>query len=241
MRRLLLLLLVVTYSGFANAEIDLDNGKKPADLTAPEMSMSASPFKKWYVGGVFGLATMPAFETKPIYDYYASKGYYWDGSSSPLFMEEGKIYLGYRLLEFMDVEGGITTGSTNMALTVSNSAGDHIWSKRDINYTVLSMSALLRPEYGYGHVMFLRLGAHRSQMEIKRTVTGNPANLEVIAIGDHIPEDGTTTDMGTIVGFGFDFRTAKVGAIRLEVNRLNGLGGTKYRKEALNLGYQVNF
>jgi hypothetical protein len=103
------------------------------------------------------------------------------------------------------------------------------------------MSALVRPEYGYGHVMFLRLGAHLSQMDVTRTVTGNPANVEALATGDHIPEDGTSTGMGVLVGFGFDFRTAKVGAIRLEVNRLNGLGGTKYRKEALNLGYQVNF
>ena len=53
--------------------------------------------------------------------------------------------------------------------------------------------------------------------------------------------DGVSRGFGTLFGFGFDFKTGKVGAIRLEVNHYFRLGGTRYEKSALDLGYQVNF
>jgi hypothetical protein len=78
-------------------------------------------------------------------------------------------------------------------------------------------------------------------LEIRKTVTGTAPNLTTVAAGDNMSGDGFSEGVGPLVAFGFDFRTGKAGAIRLEFNRFFMVGGTKYSLDSLNLGYHVNF
>ncbi len=197
--------------------------------------------KKWYFGGALGLADMGGWDAKPNRDYYNSLGYYHTGGSSWLFMAEVKFYGGYRMRDYMDVEMGFAHSETQNSDTFENGT-NIVWSRRKTQAQALHLAALFRPPYdGYGHGLFLKLGGHVSQLQVNRSVTGNPSNLNAIAAGDHIPEDGSSTGFGPLFGFGFDFRTGKVGAIRLAIDHYYRLGGTSHQKDSVNLGYHGSF
>lgn len=174
-------------------------------------------------------------------DYYQSIGYYRDGGSFWNVMIEDKIYAGYRAYDFMDIEAGLSISDVEISETYKNLTGDVIWSKRKVDAQVLYASALLRPEYGYGHMLYFKFGGHFSQLEVTKSVTGSPSNLASIAAGDHMQEDGSSTGFGTLFGVGLDFNVGKIGAIRLERNRLFRIGGTSHIKDALNIGFHANF
>lgn len=222
------------------------------EVAAAEINSSAAPLidevrtippvMKWYAGGGLGFADMNRWwNTQPVDDYYRSQGYFHTGGSFLNLMDEGKIYTGYRLRDYMDVELGYSLSNTKNSDTYQNTSGNTVWSRRELTAHVLYASALFRPPEGYGHLLFLKLGGHLSQLRVSKSVTGNPPNLGVIAAGDHMPEDGTSTGFGSFFGVGLDIRTGKEGAIRLELNRLYRVGGTRLGKDAFNVGYQINF
>jgi len=242
MRKVLLApLLWVVLVASAHAEVDLDSADKPADATSAEGVRIIPAASKWYAGGAVGFADINDwwYSQNAVDDYYRSRGYYHTGGSFWNLMGEGKIYAAYRAREFMDAEFAYTLSDVTLSETYQNGSNT-VWSKRDVTIHALSASALLRPEEGYGHKLYLKLGAHLSQLQISKRVTGSPANLNSIAAGDNMPEDGISTGVGGLIGIGLDIRTGKVGAIRMELNRLYRVGGTSIRKDAFNVGYQVN-
>jgi hypothetical protein len=89
--------------------------------------------------------------------------------------------------------------------------------------------------------LYFKLGGHSSELKVSKTVTGTAANLGTIAAGDRLPYDGVSRGYGTLFGVGFDFKTARFGAVRLEWSQFNKLGGTPYIKRSLNIGYHGFF
>lgn len=242
MRKVLLFpLLWVVLVASAHAEVDLNPAGKPVDAMSTESARPNPAVSKWYIGGAIGIGDINDWwrSQTTVENYYLSKGYYNTGGSFWNLMGEGKVYTAYRAREFMDVEFAYTLSDVTLSETYQN-GGNTIWSKRDVTIHALSASALLRPEEGFGHLLYLKFGGHLSQLQISKRVTGSPANLNTIAAGDNMPEDGISTGVGGLIGIGLDIRTGKVGAIRMELNRLYRVGGTSMRKDAFNLGYQIN-
>ncbi|MDO8990938.1 MAG: hypothetical protein Q7U91_15040 [Sideroxyarcus sp.] len=244
MRKVLLFpLLWAVLVNSACAEVDLGSTEKPVDATSTDGVRTIPAVSKWYAGGAIGFADVYDWwypRSDVVDDYYQSVGYYHTGGSSWPLMREEKLYFAYRMREYMDVEFGYSQSDMKTAETYTSGVNT-VWSKRDITFHALYVSALLRPEEGYGHKFYLKLGGHISQSVISKSVTGNAPNLVAIAAGDRLPEDGTSSGVGGLMGIGVDIRTGKVGAIRLELNRLYRVGGTSICKDAFNLGYQFNF
>ncbi len=258
MRKVLLFpLLWIVFISSAYAEAESNSAAEPVDATSMEVK-TAPAIRKWYAGGAIGLAVLTGGrDTTPASDaYYKTYGYSnrariphgWFGQMFTDLYDavafEGKIYGGYRLLDFLDVELGYTRDNNwySKHEYYNYTTGDHIESSRRIKAQALYLSASLRPfPEGYGHGLYFKLGGHSSELNISNTVTGTPANLNTIAAGDILPDDGTSRGYGSLYGLGYDFRTAKYGAVRLEWSHFNKLGGTSYGKSSVNIGYHGNF
>ena len=97
------------FSCSAFAENDLNDAKMPGDdATAPKEVMTSPRIRKWYAGGTVGIADLDGFQFNDTLaqNYYSSIGYHWTGSSSWLGLKEAQIHVGYRMLEFMNIELG---------------------------------------------------------------------------------------------------------------------------------------
>lgn len=226
---------------FAHAEVDLGQSSKPADAMSAEGDRVVPVPSKWYAGFTVGIGRLAGWDMRPVDSYYRSVGYEnWDESMSDKALRELKIYAANRVRDTLDVEFGYSYagnwGGDNWSKYRSGS--NQVISTRRINIHVLSVSALFRPSAGK---LYFRGGVHASEIAIRKTVTGNPANLNAIASGDQMYGDGVSHGFGPLVGLGFDFKTGKVGAIRAELNHQFRLGGTRYEKSAVNLGYHFNF
>lgn len=245
MRKMLLFpLLWVVLVASAHAEVDLGQISKPADAMLAEGDRGISAPSKWYAGFTVGFGRLAGWSTESVDSYYQSIGYHNRGQSmGDKALEEVKIYAARRLRDSLDVELSYTYATNWNGVNWSKYSSWSGWpnneivSERRFIAQVLSLSALLRPFEGK---LFFRGGLHASEFEIRKTVTGTPANLNAIAAGDQMYGDGVSRGFGTLVGLGFDFRTGKAGAIRLELNHHFRLGGTSYEKTALNLGYSFN-
>lgn len=243
MRKFLLSVFVVLVtSGSACAEVDPNTAAKSVDTTSTEGVRIIPAASKWYVGFNLGFGRLAGWSMGSVNSYYQSVGYENTSQSmSDQALMEVKFYAANRVKDSLDVELGYTSATNyggNNWSKYRNAANNQIVSERQFNARAISLSALFRP---YEGKLFLRGGAHFSEFEIQKSVTGTPANLNAIAAGDRMEGDGVSRGFGTLFGFGFDFKTGKVGAIRLEVNHYFRLGGTRYEKSALDLGYQVNF
>lgn len=245
LRRLLLLQFVLLlFPCSACAEHHLDDAITQDDTTTPEIVKDSPRIKKWYAGANVGIADLEnfQFDDKPVRNYYNSIGYYSTGSSSWLCMQQGKIYAGYRMLDFMNVELGYSNSYERFSKTYTKGSGETVWSRRAIEVQALYVSALLKPFYEtFVDGPYLKLGAHASHFKVKNTVDGSAANLNTIASGDSMPIDGTSGGVGALAGIGVDFRTGKIGAIRLEGSFYNRVGGTPYRMRSLTVGFHAKF
>ncbi len=204
--------------------------------------------EKWYVGGTVGLGGIKGEDMTAVNNYYSSLGY-----TDRCDCFNGEIgnglstFLGYKQQDHMDIEAGYFTFNSYHKIRYLNyAAGSQITTKRTFTADGLSLSALFRPKAsGYGHGLFFKLGAHISRLEItKDPLTGynvSQATLNTIGAGDNMAGDGVSWGVGPLISLGFDFRTGKVGAVRLEVDRYFRLGGTSYGVGSLNLGYLANF
>lgn len=254
---LLLFTLWVVFFNSAYADEDSSSAAKPVDATSPEGARIIPATKKWYAGGAIGLSYLTGWDRSDANDaYYRSYGYrddtqtphgwFWAGITD-LFRKvslEGKIYGGYKPLNFLDVEMGYTRDDnwTSKNNYKNSTTGDTIESSRRIKAQALYVSTSFRPfPEGRGHGLYFKLGAHSSELNISKTVTGTAPNLNTITAGDNFPGDGVSRGYGTLYGLGFDFRTARYGAVRLEWSHFNKLGGTSYGKSSLNIGFHGNF
>jgi hypothetical protein len=243
MRRLLLLVLVVC-CGYANAEVELDTGPKPVDARSMAEGAAGVPAKDWYMGASFGVGQLTGWNSDAVATYYRSNGY---GSrstaSSENSMQEVKFYAGNHARDFMDIEFGASFGQNfggpAWSRYYSTRGTGEITSTRAFNTYVLYAATTFMPVNA--RWVHIKLGAHLSQLEIVKTVTGSAPNLTAIAAGDNMSGDGVSAGGGPLIALGFDFRTGKAGAIRLELNRYFMIGGTSYSLDSLNLGYHVNF
>ena len=241
----------------AHAEIDFNSKEKPADAMSAEMPRTVPATRNWYAGGAIGASWLTGYDTTNANDaYYHSQGYdFYDdvphGHIKDVINEEfqkvsweGKVYGGYKLQSYMDVEMGYTR---NDNWTPTNdyknySTNDTIKSERRIRAQAIYASVSFRPiQEGRGHGLYFKLGGHSSELKVSKTVTGTAANLGTIAAGDNLPYDGVSRGYGTLFGVGFDFKTARFGAVRLEWSQFNKLGGTPYLKRSLNIGYHGFF
>lgn len=236
-----LLLLWIAMINFAHAEVDLGMGTKPADAMSAEGTRVIPASSKWYAGFTVGGGRLAGWDMRPLETYYQSIGYSKSGESLDFkALSEWKLYAASRLKDTLDVEFGYAY-ATNLGgdnWSRYSSGSNEVTSTRRINIHVLSVSALFRPSAGK---LYFRGGMHASEFATRKTVTGNPANLNTIAAGDQMYGDGVSHGIGPLVGFGFDFRPGRAGAIRVELNHHFRLGGTRYEKSALNLGYHFNF
>jgi hypothetical protein len=242
MRKVLLFpLLWVVLVASAHAEVDLGSADKPVDATSAEGARVIPATSKWYAGFNVGFGRLAGRDMRQADAYYQSIGYEkWSESLDFRAMQELKFYAARRLKDTMDVEFGYSY-ATNLGgdnWSKYSSGSNEVISTRRIKIHVLSVSALFRPSAGK---LYFRGGVHASEFATRKTVTGNPANLNAIAAGDQMYGDGVSHGFGTLVGFGFDFRTGKAGAIRVELNHHFRLGGTRYEKSAVDLGYHFNF
>ncbi len=202
-----------------------------------------APARSWYAGGGISWGNLTqVVDFTPVTSYYQSLGYSYSGGGNYLqIMTGGRLYLGRSVADSLDLEFGFSTTSTDISSTYQNNAGSIIWSKRSITASALSLSGLLRPPEGRGHMLFLRLGAHSSQLSTTKSVTGTATNLSTIAAGDRMPLDAGPTGYGPLFGIGLDFKTGRHGAVRLEYCHFYRLGGTTYDEQVMNLGYQGKF
>lgn len=246
MRRLLLrVVCLCVVSGFARGEEDASPAIQVADTKPIAEVVSSAPVKNWYMGGSIGIGQLAGWSSGSSAAYYQANGYdYRVSAEAENSMGEVKVYWGKHARDDMDFEVGGSHG-TNLGgapwvrYRQTSGAGD-ITSTRSFNTYVLYAAASFMPITN-AHWFHIKLGAHFSQLEITKTVTGTAANLNAIAAGDQIPGDGTNTGVGPLLGVGFDFRTGKVGAVRLELSRYFRIGGTSYSHDSLNLGYQINY
>jgi hypothetical protein len=201
---------------------------------------AALPVRKWYAGiGLgFGMATEPDWTV--VDSYYGSQGYLATGGSGLGIMTGLNIYGGYRLREFLDLELGFPGASWNHSTTYTQLIGSGtIWSKRNVYFSALTASALLRPTPDRG--FYLRLGVHSSEYGANKTVTGTVANVNAIAAGDRLPLDTPYRGWGPLLGVGVDFNTSRVGAVRLDYQYFARLAGTSASANLFTVGYHFNF
>lgn len=236
-----LLLMWIATINCAHAEVDLGVGEKPADAMSVEGAWVIPASSKWYAGLAVGVGRLAGWDMGPVDAYYQSIGYRnWDESKSDKALEEWKLYAARRLRDALDIEFGYVYASNlaNDNWSKYNSGSNEIVSSRRIKIHVLSVSALFWPTAGK---LYLRGGVHASELAIRKTVTGNPATLNAIAAGDQMYRDGVSHGFGPLIGVGFDFKVGRTGAIRAELNHHFRLGGTRYEKSAVILGYHFDF
>jgi hypothetical protein len=233
-------ILWVLMVNFAHAEVDLGQVAKPADQMSVESERLIPAPSKLYVGIAVGIGRLAGWDMGPVDSYYQSIGYRrWNQSKADKALEEWRFYAANRVSESLDVEFGYSYASNLMSDNWSRygNGSNEITSTRRIKTHVLSASALFWPSAGK---LYLRGGVHASELAIEKTVTGNPANLSAIAAGDRMYGDGVSHGFGTLVGLGFDFRIGRTGGIRAELNHHFRLGGTRYEKSAVNIGYHFD-
>lgn len=198
------------------------------------------PVKKWYAGiGLgFGSATEPDWTS--VDNYYGSQGYLATGGSGLGIMTGFNIYGGYRLRELLDIELGLSGADWNQSTTYTQLIGNGtVWSKRNVYFSALTASALLRPTPRRG--LYFRLGVHSSEYGATKTVTGTVANVNTIAAGDRLPLDTPYRGWGPLLGVGVDFNTGRVGAVRLDYQYFARLAGTSASANLLTVGYLFKF
>jgi hypothetical protein len=236
----------VLFAGSANAESEsVSSGQ--SDVMKPRESAPPVPQPtRWYAGYAIGAATLDGPNditfNGQTNDYYNSIGYYESARSTWWAMGEVKAYVVYRVNRHIDAEVGFTTGYEKTSATYRDFSGHTVWSGRAYHVQVLHVATLLRPvPEGFANGMFFKLGGGISTLNVDKSLTGNAPSLASISAGDRTEIDGSSTGVGWLAGIGFDFRTGRVGAVRLEFNSVQRVGGTSYKKNAINVGYQVNF
>lgn len=235
-----LLLLWTAMINFAHAEVDLGMGTKPADAMSAEGTRVIPASSKWYAGFAVGIGRLAGWDMGPVDSYYQSIGYKsWHYSKADKALEEWRFYAANRVSDSLDIEFGYSYASNLMSDNWSRYSNglNEITSTRRIKIHVLSASALFWPSAGK---LYLRGGVHASELAIEKTVTGNSASLNAIAAGDQMYGDGVSHGFGPLVGLGFDFRIGRAGGIRAELNHHFRLGGTRYEKSTVNLGYHFD-
>lgn len=240
MSRLLVSFVLLTVSGSVLAEAGSSSATTVEAIPREEVR-TVRPVKKWYAGATVGPAYLQGWDWDNVALYYDSIGYSECCSWDKDIMKDGNIYAGYRLRSFLDVEVGYSGNNKELrrAFYDRYNYKNEVVSWHRIKAQTLYVTALYRP-IDDGR-MYFKLGAHGSRLRITKKVTGTQADVSTIAAGDNYPGNGTFTGFGKLIGMGFDFRTGKAGAIRLEMNRYYGLGGTAFGKIALNLGYSLYF
>lgn len=222
------LLLLLLFSGCVFAEGDPDTA--PADAVS-----STPPVEKWYIGIGFGFGSATEPNWTVVDNYYGSQGYLATGGSGLGIMSGLNIYGGYRLREFLDIELGFPGADSNYSTTYSQLMGSGtIWSKRNVYFSALTVSALLMPTPDSG--LYVKLGVHSSEYGATKTVTGTVANVNTIAAGDRLPLDTPYRGWGPLLGVGW-----RVGALRLEAQYFARLGGTSASANLYTLGYDYWF
>jgi hypothetical protein len=242
-RLLLLVVSLFIVSGFANAEVDLNSATLSVDATSAEALKATQPERSWYAGATLGYALLEGWDSYPVTSYYFSKGYYRrDSSVEDSVMHEWNVYTGYRFQEHVDIEMGFSKSGSSTRIDFESWSNEKIRSVRWLRSRAIYLATLLRPAARRSKAGFyFKFGLHASQFEIEKSVSGTPANLGTIAAGDKMENDGMNFGFGALVGLGFDIRIGDAGAVRLEINHYDRLGGTSYNKNGLNFGYQANF
>lgn len=251
------LLLWIVLITSASAETDFNTTDKTADAVTKEEGRLIPTSRNWYAGGAIGLSYLTGWDRDHLSDaYYKSQGYgfYEDiphgvlseiiTSASEKYSWEGKIYGGYKLLNYMDIEMGYTRNDNwNPTNDYKNySTGATVKSQRQVHAQALYASLSFRPiPEGRGHGLYFKLGGHASELRVSKKITGTAPNLNTLAAGDNLPYDGETHGYGTLYGVGFDFKTVRYGAVRLEWSHFNKLGGTPFGKSSINIGYHGFF
>ncbi len=212
--------------------------------------------KNWYVGFGVGFGELRGWDRGVVDNYYSSAGYSpdtapgWLNFGSDIYqyfwkelLLDGNVYVGYRLLSFMDVELGYSRDDGRVKNGYKNNVTNvEVWSDRQFTLTSKYAAVLFRPPTDdAAHGLFLKFGRQESRLDISKTVTGAAPNLAALAAGDQAPGDGVSHGTGRLVGVGYDFRMRDGGAIRLQWSEFVNVGGPSFNKVALTLGYLASF
>jgi hypothetical protein len=210
-------------------------------VTGSARASGEVPPEKWYVGIGFGIGGISGPDWTAQDNYYGAQGYLATGGSGIGLGSALSLYGGWRWREYLDVELGLTGIGSDHSTTYTNATGGTVWSKRQVGFSALSAAALLRPPYGYGHFLYLKLGVHNSDYGTDKTsVTGTVPNLSAIAAGDRIPTDAHYTGWGLLAGVGMDFGSG-TGTWRLEYVAYGRIGGTAESAGLFAVSYHYNF
>ncbi len=240
----------------AHAEVGLGQTSKPADATSAEGLMAIPREKNWYVGGSLGIDFLRGWNPNALDGNYRS--YYKDTNFITLFSGDRKtpsaldklgielnIYAGYRLSHSFDIEWGLFSTSLmnwKYRMVYSDSVGTKHEMKQKIYSNGIYVSTAYRPfSSRWGNGFYLKLGGHYSELKSMSTFDGNPVDVNALGGAGSIPSNGTFQGYGSLFGVGYDVRLGKTWAVRLESSRYNRLGGTRFGKEAFNLGFNAQF
>lgn len=134
-------------------------------------------------------------------------------------MYDGRIFAGYKIVEYVDVELGYTQTSTiNMNYTGRSSGGVAYSGNANLNVNGVDYSVLLRPSITSGfNGLFLRVGG--TYLSSNQTASLAASN------GAFASSTLNKSGSGYIAGFGYDLPISKDFDFRASYNYLGNVAG----------------